>query len=116
MNDTITFPAVRIHGDGSSIWGPSKGTFIVDKMLLDELNDGRPYELQLFTVNTDNKSGQNTEWHHYTDNLIQREVNEAFLPQVRKLYPNHRVESICWSESGMQPKNGWSFDICLERS
>jgi hypothetical protein len=104
----IKIDPVKITGCGDSLWGESAGEFIVDQMLFNNFcgNDEVPYELQLF--------GKNTKWQHYTDNQIEEEVNKYFLPIVQKQYPIFSVIQIIWSEQGMQPDNGWSFDIIVE--
>lgn len=102
---------IKIHGNGTSIWGPSKGTFVVGRMELNDFCEGGPYELQLFSPLGKLKNGQNTEWHHYTDKQIEKEVNKHFLPIVREHYPEYRIRRIAWSEQGMQPDGGWSFDV-----
>ena len=97
---------ITITGCGDSLWGKSKGEFIVDEIEFNDFCDtDQPYELQLF--------GKNTKWWGYTDSQIVKEVNDKFLKLVQVHYPNYTVEEITWSEQGMQPENGWSFDIII---
>jgi len=124
-----------IKGDGSSLWGESSGTYnitsakvrVYDYYLdpdniftnegqVDESEDKTKLsgELQLF--------GENTNWYQYTDDRISKEVNaskvirDEVLKQVKMYHPNigvKDVEWIVWSEQGMQPDNGWSFDVSI---
>lgn len=93
---------IEISGRGDSLWGDSKGTWIVTRMVLRNLGND-PYELCLY--------GGGTHWTHYTDTRIEKEVNKKLLSTVQSLYPDHKITGIYWSEQGMQPTNGWSFDI-----
>lgn len=99
--------SVKISGDGTSLWCSSEESgrdFVITEMRTRNCHDSDdPYELVLF--------GSETEWVHYTDNGIEKDVNNHFVPLVQKMYPDHIVKRITWSEQGMQPENGWSFDI-----
>lgn len=100
-----------ITGLGDSLWGPSAGEFKVDSWLINTIdyregNGEEPYELQLY--------GSNTEWYHYTDSQIESEVNEKILPWLKQQFPTHNIDEVTWSEQGMQPDNGWSFDIIIK--
>jgi hypothetical protein len=99
---------VSIEGDGSSLWcEDSSGEYVVTDMEARNLRDTEdPYELVLY--------GPNTKWEHYTDNAIEENVNRVFVPLLQKAYPHHTIVRITWSEQGMQPDNGWSFDIHAE--
>lgn len=106
---------VQIKGDGSSLWGESNGTYKVEKIKLRSI--GPSYsdknkafaEVQLF--------GSNTEWVHYTDNAIEKGVanSKTILNEVKKqaLTDGYVIDKIklSWSEQGMQPDGGWSFDM-----
>jgi hypothetical protein len=96
---------VSIEGDGSSLWcDDSNGEFVVTDMeTRNFLDTDQPYELVLH--------GPDTKWAHYTDDAIEKNVNRIFVPLVQKEYPRHTIVSITWSEQGMQPTGGWSFDI-----
>lgn len=101
-----------IAGKGNSLWGPSVGQFSVDSFIVNEIDyeEGKgvePYELQLF--------GENTEWFHYTDSQIEREVNDQIVPLLKQQFPQHDIERVTWSEQGMQPDSGWSFDIFTKK-
>jgi len=101
---------VKIKGNGTSLWGESKGEFSVSKakIFTFDFNHGEePVELQLF--------GKNTEWYHYTDEQIERNVNKHFLSAIRKDFPQNKILMITWSEQGMQPDGGWSFDIICKQ-
>jgi hypothetical protein len=104
----IKFKQVSIQADGSSIWcDNSQGKYAVTSMETRNLCDtNEPYELVLH--------GPKTKWEHYTDNGIEANVNRVFVPLVQKAYPNYTIVAITWSEQGMQPEDGWSFDIHSE--
>lgn len=99
--------SVKISGDGTSLWCSSEESgrdFVITEMRTRNCHDSDdPYELVLF--------GSETEWVHYTDNGIEKDVNNHFVPLVQKIYPDRVIKRITWSEQGMQPENGWSFDI-----
>jgi hypothetical protein len=97
----------KVEGRGNSLWcslEESKREFEVTGYLFNNFCDtGEPYELQLF--------GPETEWFHYTDTGIQRDVNKHLKQWVQEQYPDYEIIKIVWSEQGMQPSGGWSFDI-----
>jgi len=103
---------VSIVGAGDSYWGGggnSTGEFLVthyDISWIDyEEGDGnQPYGLQLF--------GPKTIWQHYTDSGIVKEVNDKLLTFLQENV-DPRIKRVAWSEQGMQPDSGWSFDILL---
>ncbi|NDD54942.1 hypothetical protein EBZ39_13940 [bacterium] len=96
---------VSIEGNGSSLWcEDSRGEFVVKEMSVRNCHGtDEPYELVL--------RGPKTRWGHYTDDAIEENVNRVFVPLVQKEYPRHTIVRITWSEQGMQPYDGWSFDI-----
>lgn len=104
-NTTLSVPVI-IAGNGTSLWqdgspeGCSKGKFVVTSYCMEH-----PYELCLYGPKTVNR--------HYTDEAIEKNVNKKFKALVKKHYPkiDLRKTRIIWSEWGMQPVNGWSFDI-----
>jgi hypothetical protein len=77
----------------------------------EEGNGEEPYRLQVFSTSGISKKGQKTQWHHYTDNQIAREVKATFLRAVEENFPEFKVKDIDWSEQGMQPSTGWDFDV-----
>ena len=99
-----------IRGIGDSLWckpDVSNKLFEVTEYIFNDFCDtDEPYELQLF--------GPETEWRHYTDSGIQSGVNKHLLKWVRGLYPKFEISHISWSEQGMQPDGGWSFDIIVK--
>ncbi len=104
----VKFKPFTVTGKGDSLWCKKEVTkgvkFKVSHYQLNDfLDTGEPYELQLF--------GPTTEWVHYTDSGIRKGVNDALLPFLRATYPDYKIDHISWSEQGMQPENGWSFDI-----
>ena len=109
MEDTMK--AQTIQGKGDSLWGISNGAYTVNKAEVD-LSSYSYGELQLF--------GKNTEWVQYTDTGIEKAVNrnkviKAEIVKQIKAEKNIDVKpetiDISWSEQGMQPDGGWSFDF-----
>ena len=102
---------VTIKGNGTSLWCEPKQShcdFVIEEMFIEtcvETND-KPYELRLF--------GKNTQWFQYTDEKIESQVKKNFLKIVQEAFPKYKVINITWSEQGMQPENGWSFDVVLD--
>ena len=104
---------LHIEGDGSSIWGPSKGNYHIitgelQGCCVGEDDEDDPFgiwELQLY--------GPDTEPLQYTDKKIEEQVNQ----QLKELCGKHigcKVDEIGWSEWGMQPEHGWSFDVTVK--
>lgn len=91
----ITYLNVTIIGDGASLWGESDGEFLITKFI--------------FYEDSMNLYGKDTKWYQYTDRSIEKEVNLLFGPLIKLLY-NLDV-NILWSEQGIQPKDGWDFDV-----
>lgn len=106
----VKIKSFNVTGKGDSLWcdsPESKRTFLVTKATVRNLADtDEPYELQLF--------GPATVWSHYTDSGIKEGVNAIMLPIIQALYPSYKIKKITWSEQGMQPDDGWSFDIISE--
>lgn len=105
---------VTVKGDGSSLWcdeAESKREFQLTLATLEGVAMGDSdypngiWELQVF--------GPTTHWSHYTDQLISQEVNSKLKSVVEEKI-GHKVQVIDWSEQGMQPELGWSFDVVLE--
>ena len=98
---------IKITGCGDSLWGKSKGEFTVDRLEFNNFCEtDQPYELQVF--------GPDTKWQHYTDSQIAKEVDELLKSKVQEHYPKYTIDYITWSEQGMQPDGGWSFDVIIE--
>ena len=103
-----------VNGNGSSLWSDdSKGKWKITSGTLQgcALNDkdfpGGIWELQLF--------GPKTQWDHYTDEQIEKGVNSQLKSLVAEKI-GYKVKKIGWSEQGMQPDGGWSFDVLLTKS
>ena len=100
-----------VQGSGDSLWynpDVSNKTFKVEGYIFNNfLNGKEPYELQLF--------GPNTVWEQYSDKGIARGVKSELMPWVQGLYPEYTITDIFWSEQGMQPDKGWSFDIICKK-
>lgn len=107
----MKIPRTKIKGNGTSLWcqpDMSNKTFSVDTIEFNNFADtDEPYEIQVF--------GPRTHWYHYTDKGIQAEVVKKLWDYVQKHYPNHKIKYIGWSEQGMQPEKGWSFDVVPEK-
>jgi hypothetical protein len=101
------FPPITVRGNGTSLWcttEESNREFTLTSMSLRNCHDSdEPYELVL--------KGPDAQWIQYTDEGLAAAVNKTFLSIVQKLYPSYTVERFTWSEQGMQPQDGWSFDI-----
>ena len=99
--------SVVVRGNGTSLWcdpEKSRREFVVNEMHTRNCHGSdEPYELVLY--------GPETEWSHYTDEGIEESVNKSFVRLVQERYPDHVIKRVTWSEQGMQPENGWSFDI-----
>ena len=99
---------ITVKGNGTSLWGKSAGEFKVTDLELQGLDldeDGWCWELKVF--------GPETVWTHYTDKQIEKEVNSKLKSIVSRAIGN-KVKTIVWSEQGMQPDKGWSFDVILK--
>jgi hypothetical protein len=107
---TLPMP-ITIVGKGDSMWcnpHQSNKEFEVTGYIFNNFLDGEePYELQLF--------GPETEWFHYTDNGIIRGVRLKLLPWIQEQFPDYKIDFVSWSEQGMQPDKGWSFDIICKK-
>ena len=107
MTKSIPITAFDVQGKGNSLWGSSSGQYTVNRAVVRNFCDTEaPYELRLF--------GENLEPEQYTDSGIQEAVNTIMLPILREMYPAFVISKITWSEWGMQPDNGWSFDIVVK--
>ena len=96
-----------IVGDGTSIWGKSKGKFVITYASFDE-------ECGSLSL-----SGPKTHWTHYTDRGIEKclSKNESLKEYIRSLVSGKKLKKniqISWSEQGMQPEHGWNFDVIFE--
>lgn len=88
-----------ISGNGSSLWGQSKGRYLITSISVEGDN------VEFF--------GPKTKWSQYTDNRIEKEINN---PKIIELIKKKMGVSgdwyLSWSEQGMQPTDGWNFDFC----
>lgn len=99
-------PPLVIEGDGSSMWGDSAGAYTVTRVMLAYVSDegGTFGELQA--------EGEGLDWFQYTDRAIEATMHDL-LPVISELL-GAEVTRISWSEQGMQPDRGWSFDITFK--
>jgi len=102
---------MTITGDGSSLWNgkASVGPWHVTRARLEGMISGDYpsgiWELLLH--------GDNIDWRCYTDHQIEKQV-DAQLKAILSDKIGAPVECIVWSEQGMQPDDGWSFDVILK--
>lgn len=95
---------ITISSAGDSFWSSDpERTITVDKTLFKEDEEGNLYEVLVY--------GPTTKWQDYTDSGISQGVNEKILPIIQKKYPHIQIKGLSWSEQGMQPSSGWSFDV-----
>lgn len=105
----------KVKGNGTSLWGKSDKKYNINEIELnyhDAIENGETptyAEIRMF--------GKNTNWYQYTDEGIEKLVNKKDILDVcKKLIedvggnPKKKWE-LCWSEQGMQPEDGWSFDF-----
>ncbi len=96
-------PIVKIQGDGSSLWGSSDKSYSISRIEVNCYDFAEDHgEVEFF--------GRNTKWFQYTDNLIEKEVTEKLKPIIEEVV-GRKVKKLGWSEQGMQPDDGWSFDV-----
>ncbi len=116
-------------GNGSSLWGESKGKYSVNDMEIGYVNwvsypedKTAPFHARMTL------RGPNTEWHQYTDHAIEKGIRKSIVLLVaarceiqRRLKEAHITRKlpatlkISWSEQGMQPDKGWNFDVSEAR-
>ena len=121
--------ALKFKGNGSSLWGESKGTFTVNQMDIGYINwvsyrndKAAPLHASLTLC------GPNTEWFHYTDDGVIKGIRGSMtlLRAVRKELARQLTAAdisrllpetitISWSEQGLQPDKGWNFDVSEPR-
>lgn len=106
---------LTIQGNGTSLWGNSKGKFVVTDIKFKDQNYVNSQVHRAYGNLT--LSGPNTKWFQYTDKAIEKTlVNPEVLRLVKKImmetlgYNPVKVK-IHWSEQGMQPDKGWNFDV-----
>lgn len=120
MNKTIKVQTIR--GKGNSLWGESKGAFHVSTVEIRYLNFIHyPAEAKIHASVT--LRGPDTKGVHYTDSGIQKNVdkNPAIKLVAREILGELLAKNgmkrdipefnLSWSEWGMQPENGWNFDL-----
>ena len=127
MNKTI--PKQNLKGDGSSLWGNSRGIFPVVHVEVHYVNwVSYPKNAKSDNIHASvTLSGPTTSGEHYTDSGLQKAAskNAVILAAVRELVETKLAEAgikkrvpafhLKWSEWGMQPDNGWNFDLCPVR-
>jgi len=106
---------ITIKGNGSSLWGDSNGEyFVTDYEIIQPDEDDEDYE-EMKDYITVNVFSTNTQWCQYTDGQIESDVNSKLKPFLEKEI-GRKISSIVWSEQGMQPYDGWNFDVVLSDS
>jgi hypothetical protein len=117
-------------GNGSSLWGESKGKYSVNDLEIGYVNwvsypDDKtaPFHASMTL------SGPNTQWHQYTDKGIEAGIRKSIVLLVAARCEIQRqlaaagitrklpaTLQISWSEQGMQPDKGWNFDVSEPRA
>lgn len=90
------------EGDGSSLWGDSKGEFKIDSGDIRYDNNNGFCSLNLY--------GPETKWFHYTDKGIEKDFMTKLSPVLSKEL-GVNVTKLTWSEQGLQPEDGWNLDV-----
>ena len=125
-SNTHKFPLApqHIQGNGTSLWGESKGKFIVDSVSVDYINwVSYPKDKSRIHASV-TLAGPDTDGNVYTDKGVENAVNKnrAILTAVRKLVMGRLKHAgikkrlpafyLNWSEYGMQGEKYWNFDLC----
>lgn len=119
-------PVVEVHGNGTSLWGESKGLFTVDSVSVDYINwVSYPKQADKDKIHASvTLSGPNTDGNIYTDKSVEfwLSKNNRLKGIIRKLVEGKLKEAgisrrlpafyLNWSEYGMQGEKFWNFDLC----
>ena len=115
----------EVKGKGNSLWGDSKGTFMVDRVEVNYINwvaypTNTPTDKLHVSVSM---FGPTTLPEQYSDTGIVKELNKnpRLLRVIRSMVLSALKEAkllrippirlvFSWSEWGMQPDGGWNFD------
>lgn len=115
---------VTVKGNGTSLWGESNGNYKIKKMELNYLNlVAYPDEKKLYA--SVDVFGDSIMWHQYTDKQIEKNINNSEIIKnsiemmINNLLKHNNINRQCkasnlkisWSEQGLQPYDGWNFDI-----
>lgn len=120
-------PPVEVHGNGTSLWGESKGLFTVDSVSVDYINwVSYPQNAKTDKIHASvTLSGPNTDGNVYTDTSVEfwLSKNNRLKGIIRKLVEAKLIEAgikrrlpafyLNWSEYGMQGEKFWNFDLCM---
>ena len=93
----------KVEGKGDSIWGASNSTYSITHWE-DTYFDGDFVSIIVY--------GENTQCYQYTDTRIPHQVLQYLRPALKKRF-GRTIKRLSWSEQGMQPENGWNFDVQL---
>lgn len=118
-----------VKGNGSSLWGKSNDEYTVNRFEVDSIDwlyDRAHIDPKRIFASV-SVFGKNTKWFQYTDRGITKSLksNKEFLDKIREAIVKQIVDNeielpvpsevqIGWSEQGMQPENGWNFDVTLK--
>lgn len=108
-NLKISLKNVTISGDGSSRWGKSKEEYELQTALINYVDNETKDNSKYVEIIV---KGKNTKWFQYTDNKIEKELKEILKEKFKEFGLN--LVKFGWSEQGMQPEKGWSFDAYLK--
>lgn len=93
---------IQVSGDGSSLWGVSDGIYTITHWGVD-YKSGTHLSVNVY--------GTNLKGNHYTDRKIESEVLRHLKPLIEEKF--RTLESLTWSEYGMQRNSSWNFDGTL---
>jgi len=94
-----------VSGNGTSIWGDSNGEYKITRA---------EYHISDFSDTSASLSlfGENLTWSQYTDEQIEKQVKSLMVPVILE-NTGREIERLGWSEQGLQPEDGWNFDVIL---
>jgi hypothetical protein len=119
-------PPIEVHGNGTSLWGNSNGTFTVDSVSVDYINwESYPKNAATDRIHCSvTMEGPTTDGNIYTDKSVEfwLSKNNRLKGVVRKIVEGRlaqagikrKLPAFCfsWSEYGMQGEKFWNFDLC----
>jgi hypothetical protein len=104
-------PPIIVGGDGSSIWGESKGEFQINRIEVELCVAEGGEEIAEKWGNLE-AFGPKTRSTHYTDAKIEHEIKRKLKSVLEEKFGP--IKEFGWSEHGMQPEKGWNFDITFQ--
>jgi hypothetical protein len=125
----IQIRPITINGNGTSLWGDSKGKFTIDRIEVGYINwVAYPKDTKSNFHTSISLFGEETRWFQYTDRRIEIAVNrhktlfKAIRQQIQEKLTEAKIArplpeklQLSWSEQGLQPAHGWNFDLNSSR-